>query len=153
MPIQLSRREALMAGVGVLVASLSPVSIRPALATPDAARARIDAFIGGQPITPVKMTLDIPEVAENGASVPVTILVDSPMTDADYVTDIMIVSEGNPQPGVATFQFSPLSGVAEVTTRVRLATTQTLHVLAKTSTGAVHAAATKVSVTVSGCVN
>jgi sulfur-oxidizing protein SoxY len=99
------------------------------------------------------MTLDIPEVAENGASVPVTIIVDSPMSDADYVTDIMIVSEGNPQPGVATFQFSPLSGVAEVTTRVRLATTQTLHVLAKTSTGAVHAASTKVSVTVSGCVN
>ena len=82
-----------------------------------------------------KITIDLPEIAENGNTVPLSITVDSPMTADSYVTDMLVVADGNPRPGVATFHFTPLSGRAEAATRIRLAATQNIIVVAKTSDG------------------
>src|SRR5437016_2860091 len=50
-----------------------------------------------------KVTIEIPEIAENGNTVPITISVSSPMTDADYVKAIHVISTANPNAHVAGF--------------------------------------------------
>jgi sulfur-oxidizing protein SoxY len=77
--------------------------------------------------------IELPRIAENGNSVPLRVRVASPMTAADHVTAIHLLAERNPRPHVATFHMGPHSGRAEVTTRVRLAGTQTVTVLAELS--------------------
>ena len=75
----------------------------------------------------------LPQIAENGNSVPLNIRVDSPMTEADHVKTIHIFAERNPRPLVASFHLGPQAGRAEITTRVRLAGTQTVTVLVELS--------------------
>ena len=53
-----------------------------------------------------------------------TVSVDSPMSEQSHVTDVIVMADGNPRPGVVTFHFSPMSGVAEANTRIRLGNTQ-----------------------------
>jgi len=74
--------------------------------------------------------IELPQIAENGNSVPMRVRVTSPMTPEDHVTAIHIVAERNPRPLVATFHLGPRSGRAEISTRVRLAGTQKVRVLA-----------------------
>ena len=73
------------------------------------------------------------------------------MTEQSYVTDVLIVADGNPQPGVATFHFSPASGVAEANTRIRLADTQNIVAVAKMNDGSFFTASKQVKVTIGGC--
>ena len=56
-----------------------------------------------------------------------------------------------PNAGVATFHFSPASGVAEANTRIRLATTQNIIAVAKMNDGSFVMAAKQVKVTIGGC--
>lgn len=98
-----------------------------------------------------KVLLDMPEIAENGNTVPFTVAVDSPMTEKDYVKAVHIVSTGNPQPGVATFHFTPQSGKAAVSSRMRLARTQDVLALAELSDGKFVQARRSVKVTIGGC--
>lgn len=145
-----TRRDvlALSAGLAAVAAGFVP---RRAQATPEQVAERIAAFAGGGTPEPGRITLDIPEAADNGASVPVTITVDSPMTEADHVVSVMIGAEKNPFPVVATFHFSPMSGKATVTTRIRLAETQTVSAVAKMSDGKTFIDRRKVEVTAGGC--
>lgn len=103
--------------------------------------------------TPVanKITVDLPELADNGNFVPITMIVDSPMTDADHVKSIHIVSTANPVALVATFHLSPINGVARVQSRMRLAKTQDVIVLAELSGGEMLMSTTMVKVTIGGC--
>ena len=95
----------------------------------------------------------MPQLSENGNSVDVAVKVASPMTAADRVTAIHILAEKNPYPRVATFTLSPRAGRAEVATRIRLASTQTVLVLAETSAGRVHRASREVIVILGACVD
>lgn len=103
--------------------------------------------------TPVegKIKVDLPETAENGNFVPMTIDADSPMTDADYIKAIHILSTENPHAHVATFFLAPINAVARVQTRIRLAKTQNVVVLAEQSNGEMLIATTLVKVTIGGC--
>ena len=111
----------------------------------------IKAFTGGKQATEGKVKLDLPEIAENGNTVPMTVSVESPMTDASHVTEVLVVGDGNPNGGMVTFQFSPLSGVAEANTRIRLATTQNIIAVAKMNDGSFVMASKQVKVTIGGC--
>ena len=133
----LSRRAALALGAGSAAITLIGWN-GGAFATPRAATDDIAKFTGGA--TP-----------EKGKTVPLSFTVDAPMTDADYVSDVLVVAEGNPNPGVATFHFTALSGKAEASTRIRLATTQNIVVVAKTSGGKFYTAQKLVKVTIGGC--
>lgn len=103
--------------------------------------------------TPVegKIAVDLPEIAENGNFVPITIAVDSPMTDVDYVRAIHLLSTANPFAHVATFRLSPLNALARIQTRMRLAKTQDVITLAELSTAEMLIATTLVKVTIGGC--
>jgi sulfur-oxidizing protein SoxY len=95
--------------------------------------------------------LDLPEIAENGNAVPMTVTVESPMTKDNYVSDVLVVAEANPRGGVVTFHFTPASGVAEANTRIRLAETQNVVAVAKMSDGSFFVDSKQVKVTIGGC--
>ncbi|KAF0121853.1 MAG: sulfur oxidation protein SoxY, partial [Xanthobacteraceae bacterium] len=97
--------------------------------------------------------LDMPPLSENGNSVDVAIIVDSPASAEDHVTRIHILAEKNPVPRVASFHLGPRAGRAEVATRIRLAETQTILVLAETSRGIVHRGSREVIVILGACVD
>ena len=147
----LERRALLRyAGAAVGTALLTPTLGRSAQATPEAARALLGDLVRGKP-EPGRVTLRVPEVAENGNTVPVTVSVESPMTETDYVEAIHIVADGNPAPGVASITFTPLSGKAEAQLRIRLAQTQSVTAVARMSDGSLWSASREVKVTIGGC--
>jgi sulfur-oxidizing protein SoxY len=88
---------------------------------------------GGAQVRAGKVKLDLPPLIDNGNTVPLTVTVESPMTEADHVATIHIFAERNPRPLVASFHLGPESGRAEISTRVRLAGTQTVNVLVELS--------------------
>ena len=98
-----------------------------------------------------KIKVDLPELAENGNFVPITITVDSPMTEADHVRAIHILATANPVAQIATFHLSPMNGIARVQSRIRLAKTEDVVTLAELSSGALLIATTLVKVTIGGC--
>jgi len=146
---QLSRRDALLLGAGT--AALWVAASDGALASPKEAADDIAKFTGGKTATKGKISIELPEIAENGNTVPLSVTVESPMTAEDYVSEILVVADGNPNPGVATFHLTPMSGKAEAATRIRLATTQNIVVTAKTSKGEIFTEQKQVKVTIGGC--
>ena len=146
----LTRRAAL--ALGASGAALTLIGWRnSALAAAKEAAEQIAKFTGGKEAAKSKVSIELPEIAENGNTVPLSFSIDAPMTADNYVADVMVVAEGNPNPGVATFHFTPLSGKAEAQTRIRLATTQNIIVVAKTSKGEFFTGQKLVKVTIGGC--
>jgi sulfur-oxidizing protein SoxY len=150
MPGPLTRRD-IVAGVAAATAAVALP--RSSQATPDAMAATLKSILGDKTAAAGRVKLDIPELAENGNSVPLTITVDSPMTAADHVKTIYILSPENPLPDVARFHLGPRSGRAKVSASVRLATSQRLMVLAVMSDGSAWTTGTDVIVTMSACID
>jgi sulfur-oxidizing protein SoxY len=147
---QLSRRATL--ALGAAGAALTMVGwSKGASAAAKEAAAEVAKFTGGKTAEAGNISIELPEIAENGNTVPLSFTVNAPMTADNYVSEVLVVSEGNPNPGVATFHFTPLSGKAEATTRIRLAATQNIVVVAKTSKGEFFTGQKLVKVTIGGC--
>ena len=149
MSFPLHRRRILTIAIGAAAAAAS--SAAPAFAAKNDADDLIRKFTGGKTAAEGRVRLDLPEIAENGNAVPMTVSVESPMTEQSYVSDVLVVAEGNPRGGVATFHFSPASGVAEVNTRIRLAETENVIAIAKMNDGSVFKTSKQVKVTIGGC--
>jgi sulfur-oxidizing protein SoxY len=147
-PLDASRRRLLAAGAGL--AAL--VVARPAAATAEEMAAAIKAFTGGAIPRPGKVTLELAQLVDNGNSVPLTVRVDSPMTATDHVTAIAIFNERNPQTEVATFTLGARAGKAEVSTRIRMATSQKLTAVARLSDGTFWSSTAGVIVTLAACI-
>jgi sulfur-oxidizing protein SoxY len=144
-----ARRSILALGAGALAAAAG--GSLPAFAAKNDADDLIKKFTGGKTATEGRVRLDLPEIAENGNTVPMTVSVESPMTEQSYVSDVLVVADANPRGGMATFHFSPASGVAEANTRIRLAETQNVIVVAKMNDGSFFTASKQVKVTIGGC--
>jgi sulfur-oxidizing protein SoxY len=143
-----NRRQTLAIGAGAIGAAV--LGVPDAFAKNDADEA-IKKFTGGKTPAQGKVKLDLPEIAENGNTVPMTVMVESPMTEQSHVTDVLVVANENPRSGVVTFHFSPASGVAEANTRIRLAATQDVIAVAKMNDGSFYMASKQVKVTIGGC--
>ncbi|SDB73543.1 SoxY-related AACIE arm protein [Belnapia rosea] len=135
-------------GAGLLAVAL----LRPARAERPGLREAILAFTGGAEPAEGQVTLEIPPLVENGNTVPVTIAVESPMTEADHVRRIALFNERNPQPNVVTARLGPRAGRARLATRMRLATSQRLVAVAEMSDGRFRSASADVIVTLAACV-
>ena len=146
----LSRRDTLALGASGAALTLIGWGENVSAAAKEAAE-QIAKFTGGKTAETGKVSIELPEIAENGNTVPLSVSVDAPMTADNYVSEILVVADGNPNPGVATFQFSPLTGKAEASTRIRLATTQNIIAVAKTSKGEFFTNQKLVKVTIGGC--
>ena len=88
MTLTFNRREALALAAGA--AGAVALGARPAAAKNDADEA-IKKFTGGKTPVEGKVKLDLPEIAENGNTVPMTVTIESPMTEASHVTDVLVV--------------------------------------------------------------
>lgn len=147
----MNRRRVLVGALGMTAAAaLTAIAARPAAATPETAKQLLQTLAKGEP-KEGRVTLKAPEIAENGNAVPVTVSVESPMTDKAHVKALHIVADGNPNPGVASFTFTPLAGKCEVQLRVRMAQTQKIVCVAEMSDGTLWSAAREVKVTIGGC--
>ena len=148
----LGRRQALIVvgGGGLAVAGLALLP-QAALADAAAVAEAMKGLIGDKKPQEGRITLDLPQIAENGNTVPLTVEVDSPMTDQDYVKAVHIFAEGNPLPNVASFHFTPANGKAMAATRIRLAKTQNVVAVAEMSDGKIYQAKAEVKVTIGGC--
>ncbi len=131
-PIMPARRTLLLGSAAALTLSISPRSAWPAN---DAWRAALLRLTGGRTPQTGRVRLELSALVENGNAVPVMLSVDSPMTTADHVRRLALLTERNPQPDVAVFALGPLSGRAQVATRMRLATSQTVWALGELSDG------------------
>jgi sulfur-oxidizing protein SoxY len=120
-------------------------------ATPAEMQAAMHKALGGATPRPGKVKLDIAPLVDNGNAVPLTVAVDSPMTPQDYVKAIHVFTEKNPQPNVLSVRFTPRAGRASVSTRMRLADSQTVHAIAELSDGSLWSGSAEVVVTVSAC--
>jgi len=147
--VRLDRREALKAaGAGVLALGFAST----AHATPDETAKAIAKATGGATASASnKVTfVGVPEIAENGATVPVGVSIESPMTPDNYVKHIHVFADGNPSPETISFHLTP-TGKAEVNTRIRLSKTQNVVVAAVMSDGSVLTGKREVKVTIGGC--
>ena len=147
--MNLHRRTFLTASASAAVAAF--FGSNHAFATVEDVNKAIEAFAAGAAPGEGPLTLTTPEIAENGNSVPVSVLVESPMTEDDHVQSVMILADGNPLPNVATFNFSAMSGEAKASTRMRLAKTQNVIAVAKMSNGDVYKVSNNIKVTIGGC--
>ena len=108
-------------------------------------------LVGNATVRSGRVKLDLPPLIDNGNTVPMTVTVESPMTAADYVKAIHVVTEKNPQPYVVSAFLGPRAGRARFSTRVRLADTQTVTAIAELSDGTFWSGTADVVVTLSAC--
>jgi len=142
-------RRDVLAAAGVL--GISAALSRRAVADLPAMEAWMQEILGERTAEEGRIVLDLPEIAENGNTVPLSVEVGSPMTEDDYVEALHIMTERNPDPQVATFRFSPRSGRAAVSTRIRLAESGRVHAVAEMSDGSVYTVSRQIEVTIGGC--
>jgi sulfur-oxidizing protein SoxY len=150
MDLPLPSRRGFSAGVLTLLA-LAGVPLAWAQEQTQPWEQTLKAILGDAKPLVAKIAIDMPEIAENGNTVPFSIVVENPMTEVDYVKAIHVVATANPQPGVATFHFTPQSGRAGVASRMRLAKTQDVFAVAELSDGKFLMAKRTVKVTIGGC--
>jgi sulfur-oxidizing protein SoxY len=144
----LVRSAGFVAGAGIL--AVRPAT--PARATPQAMQEAIRAIAGDVAPQRGRITLDVPQLVENGNVVPLTVSVDSPMTEADHVKAIHIVNEKNPQPQIVSVRLGPRAGRARLSTRIKLSDSQQIVALAEMSDGTFWSEAADIVVTLAACI-
>lgn len=152
-PLQLDRRALLGAGLSLALAPVARAQVQGMGMAPGKQMAEaIAAFAQGQPVRTGRVEFEIAELVDNGNTVPLRVRVDSPMTAADHVQQIAIFSDRNPQRDVAVFTLGPRAGRAQVSTRMRLATSQQVSAVARMSDGSVWVATVDVIVVLAACI-
>ena len=143
---------------GALASSAVGVAVSAGLLTPQQALAAwpkdafeakaVDDALKGLNLTAPTASPDItvkaPDIAENGAVVPVT--VETTLKDVESIT---IIAEKNPVPLVASFQMSPATE-GYISTRIKMGATQDVRAIVKAG-GKVYEAKKEVKVTIGGC--
>ena len=144
----LSRRTWIrnLIAVGVAVA----VPLRALASTSGAFQARnaddvLRELFGDAPIqVSDAITLKVPDIAENGAVVPVSV-----STELEGVQSISILIDENPNPLSASFSISP-NAFADISTRVKMGKSSPVRAVVRTSNG-IFTTSKEVKVTIGGC--
>lgn len=147
-PSGATRREVLRHAVA---AAGFVLIVRPAAATPASMQEAIRKVVGKADIRQGRVKLDVPPLVDNGNAVTCSVTVDSAMTQTDYVRAIHVFNEKNPQPNVISVELGPRAGRAHLSTRIRIADTQTLVAVAQLSDGSFWSASADVIVTLGAC--
>jgi sulfur-oxidizing protein SoxY len=146
---RLTRRTAVTGlGSGVVLIALNPVLSQAGDAEIESA---IRELFGDARSQAGRITLSLPSLAESGNSVPLTVTIDSPMTESDHVRRVCIFANRNPRPLIAMMIFGPKSGKAVFSTNMRLSGTQDVIAMAQMSDGGLWTEQARVMVTVGAC--
>ena len=150
--MSLTRRDILIAGGAGFagVALLSPFSLRSARANDDALDL-VEQLTGRKATVSDRLHLMMPADFPTGYTVPMRLDIDSPMTEADHVTQIRVFAPQNPLIEVASFRFAPQRALPQVSTRIRLAKPQHVVALAELNDGNLLITTTWVRVATTGC--
>jgi sulfur-oxidizing protein SoxY len=148
LPAAVDRRRRALLGVGVLLA----LAVRPASALERPLLDAIGAWAGGTQPREGRVAIEVAPLVDNGNAVPISVRVQSPMTATDHVREIVVFNERNPQRDVVRFHLGPVNGRADVSTRIRLATSQHLVALARMSDGSIWQHTVDVVVTLAACI-
>ena len=135
---KMSRRQVLSAAGGAVALATVGLPATDTLAGPKEAKKKLTAITGGAKPSKGRVNVKLPALSDQGPLVPIQIAVDSPMTSDDYVAEIHIIASRNTSPDVAVFHLTPLSGKAEVSTRIRVRESQIVTVVAKMNDGSFH---------------
>jgi sulfur-oxidizing protein SoxY len=148
-----TRRQFIVLGASFVAAGKAAAQLPPNIAA--IRQAALDEAVrkvtGGAPVSAGKVKLDIPPLIDNGNTVPLTVTVDSPMTEADHVKAIHVFTEKNPQPFVIGAKLGPRAGKARLATRARIADTGKVIAIAQLSDGSFWSETVSVVVTLSAC--
>jgi len=148
--MQIIKRKMIKGGLALLALTSLPVKLLAAawpqtIFSPKTASEAMVALLGTDATTPSeKISLKLPQIAENGAVVPIEI-----NTTLDNVELIAIVVENNPRPMAATFEI-PAGTLPKITTRIKMGKTSDVMAVVKTNDG-VYSAREEVKVTIGGC--
>jgi sulfur-oxidizing protein SoxY len=138
-------------GAATAGCALPLIRVTPLAAAPTDMRTAIEKITGGAAVSAGRVQLEIPPLVENGNTVPCTVTVESPMTPADHVRAIHVVTEKNPQPNVISCRLGPRAGHATISTRCRLSDTQTVVAIAEMSDGSFWSGSVSVIITLGAC--
>lgn len=148
-----SRRRFLGAAGGAAVAA-----VLPSTATAQMTRMPLNNMpqvvarvVGNAKVNRGKVKINLPPLVENGHLVPLTVTVESPMTETDYVKAIHVFTDKNPLPEVISFYLGPKAGRATFSTRVRLADSENALAIAQMSDGSFWSDSVYVVVTTAAC--
>ncbi len=141
------------AATGTLVVGAPSPAGAQQLGVNESAEAAMKRVFGGRPMKDGSnvIKLEIPLIAENGAVVPVSVTVDSPMTPTNYVKHIYIVADKNRIPVVTRVALSPEAGRAFMGANIRLGETGDVRAIVEQSDGTLLQVKREVKVTVGGC--
>jgi sulfur-oxidizing protein SoxY len=143
-----SRRRAIQLGIGGIALVALP---NGAGATDNGLAAAMEELFGSAPLRDGRVALQLPKLVESGNSVPLEVRVESPMSEADHVSRIVVLAEKNPRPKIVEDFFSPASGEAFLETRIRLSGTQGVMAVAQMSDGSLWRARQEIEVIVGAC--
>jgi len=148
-----TRREFLVATAATLVPAAVEAQIDPNQAANRKAafQAALRNIVGDSQLRRGRVKLQLPPLIDNGNSVPLSVAVESPMTATDHVVAIHVLTEKNPLPDVVSVHLGPRAGRARLSTRVRLADTQSVLAIAQLSDGSFWSDSAEVVVTLSAC--
>jgi len=142
------------AAVGAVIPVMSFAADAPKPVSPNKMdyKTAVDTITGGKaPKKSKKVKLKVPEIAENGAVVPVTVEVDSPMTPSNYVKAIHVLATKNSNARCIDVNLTPANGKGYFSTRIKLGGTQEVVGLVELSNGEFLIASQSVKVTIGGC--
>lgn len=105
----------------------------------------VKAYGGGAPAESKDVTLTAPDIAENGAVVPMAVA-----TTLPNVKHLLVLVEKNPSALVAKFDVSP-AVEANFSTRAKMGQTSDVYAVAVTSDGKAFYSKKEVKVTLGGC--
>ena len=136
--MKITRRDAVALGIGATAMAVLPMRAMAAIDE------LVNDFTGGADIGTGDISLDAPEIAENGNTVPIGV-------SAPGAEEVILFAPGNPTPPVATFKFGPAAGEQAASTRIRLAKTQDVLAIARMADGSFIQTTATVKVTIGGC--
>lgn len=147
----MNRRNFLSLGLGALAVSMAPSTLsainfrdtKPKAWTATKVDEAINEIFGSSKLSEGKIKLKAPDIAENGAVIPVTI---STKLNAKTVA---IFQDANPETAVAVFTV-PENGIIDYSVRIKMAKTGTVTVVADVD-GKLVSASKLVKVTIGGC--
>ncbi len=147
-----TRRALLTAAVAGGAGFAGPTLVSPLNANvSDDAVKLIKQLTGKIPTESDRLHLAMPRVFPNGFTVPLSLEVDTPMTETDHVRYARVLAPRNPLIEVATFHFVPQRSEPRVSTRIRLAEPQYVLAVAEMNDGALLMTKTWVEVATNGC--
>ncbi len=146
----LSRRTAVRGAVAACLSGLVPISVWGS--PEDADLAIAEHFGADKPVSNGRVTVKLPPISENGYSVPLEVLVKSPMNDTERVVQVAVFAEENPLAKIASYNFGKHSGPVHIQTRIRMGGSQRIRAVAELNDGSLWSGYAFSVVTLAACV-